>query len=97
MAPVATVIVYGLAEPRKVLGTWKVEAGRLPLPSVAHDGLVVIGIAGPLVPCAVTVHETLGVKPEPLIVIGVYDTTADVGAKEIDAAARTGGKKPTWL
>jgi hypothetical protein len=71
-----------------------VEAGRLPLTSIEQAGVRVIGIAGPLVPCAVTeAHEPLlGVKPEPLTVT-VNPTTADPGDREISAAACTGGKR----
>lgn len=70
---------------------------RLPLPSIVQE-LRVIGIDGPLVPCADAVHESPAVNPEPLVIVtGLKSTTADVGDRVIDAAARTGGNRPAGL
>lgn len=91
-----TFIVYGFAEPRKVVGTAKVEPARmLPLASVVHE-LRVSENGDPPVPCAVAEHVSLAVKPDPLTVT-VNPTTADAWDKEIEAAACTGGRSSAGL
>jgi hypothetical protein len=78
------------------VGTVKVEpATMLPLASVVQE-LRVSENGDPPVPCAVAEHVSLAVKPEPLTVTE-NPTTADVGDKEIDAAASTGGNRPAGL